>query len=102
MMLMITFVALTVVIVLCLAALFHSAFEDNWLQHIGLIGVGVASALKLEQFHSRGFVSNESAMLCIALAMYALGTYWKARGWWRRDNPPRDRTHHHNYGKQNK
>lgn len=91
---MFTLIAFGLVAIICLLGLFHQAFEDNWGQHIGMIIVGTGSILKFDQIHDQDFVSNETMMIAIGVACYALGTLYKVRKYWRDDNPPHQRSHH--------
>lgn len=64
-------------LVACLAGLFYSRYKENWLQHIGMLAVGLASALKMQQIWHRGYVSAETAMLAVGIAFFAAGVAWK-------------------------
>lgn len=69
----------SVAAVACLIGLFSEHYRDNWLQHIGMVLLGIASALKVHQTIERGFASAETALLAIGLAAFATGIAWKVR-----------------------
>jgi hypothetical protein len=72
-----TICAFFAALVACIAGLFYSHYRENWLQHVGMIAVGLASALKIQQIYHRGFVSPETALLAAGLACFAAGVAWK-------------------------
>lgn len=95
-----TICAFFTALVACIAGLFYSHYRENWLQHGGMIAVGLASALKIQQIYARGFVSPETALLAFGVAAFAAGVAWKVwmtrrspkepyRGPDRRSGPPR-------------
>lgn len=75
----------TVAVLGCLVGLFYARYQDNWLQHIGLICAGLASALKIQQIHHRGFVTPETALLAVGVACFALGVAFKVWEYQRRE-----------------
>jgi hypothetical protein len=78
----ITVVCLGILFVLVVAGLFSDAFQDNWLQHIGLIGMGITSVSALFRISSMAWVSQEMAVFILALTLFGLGTahkVWKFR-----------------------
>jgi hypothetical protein len=81
-----TLFCLSATILACLAGLFHSRYRDNWPQTIGLVLVALSSALKLEQVRLRGYVSGETALLAIGIALFAAGVAWKV--WQHARNAP--------------
>lgn len=83
-----TLVAFSCALMACCAGLFYSGYKENLAQTLGLIAVGIASALKIEQIRMRGFVSGETALLAIGIACFAIGVAWKV---WQhaRYEPPR-------------
>lgn len=64
----------------CTAGLFSNKFLENWLQHIGMILVGIASAMKMLQLFERHYTSPETAMLALGVALFSVGVVWKV--WW--------------------
>lgn len=70
-------VCYAVLTVLCVAALFSEVFRDNWLQHCGLVVLGLFAPAKIVDILDRGYVSAETAMIAGALACYAIGTTLK-------------------------
>lgn len=69
----------------CAFGLFSSNYRENWFQHIGMLMVGVASALKVHQTIERGFASAETAVLALGIAIFCLGVAWKVHGYVRDD-----------------
>lgn len=65
----------------CLFGLFSSHYRENWFQHLGMVMVGLASALKVHQTITRGFASAETALLALGVALFALGVAWKVHGY---------------------
>ena len=61
----------------CVVGLFAEQYRDNLAQHLGMIGVGAASALKIEQIYMRGSASPETALLAVGLALFGLGVAFK-------------------------
>jgi hypothetical protein len=80
-----TVASLLIVMTLCIAALFSRYFLDNWLQHVGLIGIGTTSAMLAEMVVHAEYVPPQMALMAISLAVYALGTAYKV---WRYRNCP--------------
>jgi hypothetical protein len=82
----------------CCAGLFYSKYLENWLQHIGMLAVGLASAMKIMQIYHRGFVSPETGLLAFGIAIFAAGVAWKVwqhrKGWDGVDRRSRERRHH--------
>lgn len=68
---------LSFALIACVVGLFYSHYRENWLQHAGMIAVGLASALKIEQTITRGFASAETALLAGGIACFAGGVAWK-------------------------
>jgi hypothetical protein len=66
-----------IALVACTAGLFSSSFRDNWLQHVGMFAVGLASALKMFQLWERHYTSPETALLAFGLALFSVGVAWK-------------------------
>ena len=64
-------------LVACIVGLFYSGYKDNWFQTIGMVAVGFASALKIQQIYHRGFATPETALLGFGIAMFAAGVAWK-------------------------
>lgn len=71
----------SVAAIACAFGLFSANYRDNWFQHLGMVMVGISSALKVHQTVSRGFASAETALLAIGLALFALGVAWKVHGY---------------------
>jgi hypothetical protein len=59
------------------AGLFYNEYRENWLQHIGMICVAIASAMKMLQLFERRYTSPETALLAFGVALFALGVAWK-------------------------
>jgi hypothetical protein len=78
----------------CAFGLFSANYRENWFQHIGMLMVGVASALKVHQTIERGFASAETAVLSLGIAIFCLGVAWKVRGYVR-DDHLREKYGHH-------
>jgi ABC-type Mn2+/Zn2+ transport system permease subunit len=81
-----TIFCLCATILACVAGLFHARYRDNWPQTIGMFAVAVSCALKLEQVRLRGFVSGETALLAVGIALFAAGVVWKV--WQHERNAP--------------
>lgn len=69
----------------CAFGLFSANYRENWFQHIGMLMVGIASALKVHQTITRGFASAETALLALGIAMFCLGVAWKVKGFMQDD-----------------
>lgn len=65
------------IIIACVTGLFYSHFKDNWAQTLGMFIVALTAALKIEQIRIRGFVSAETTLLAVGVAMFAAGVAWK-------------------------
>ena len=70
-------IALAVCFALSLAGVFSDAFHDNWLQHIGMVALGPASAFKAWQIWTVGAVSHETVLLVSGLACFGCGVALK-------------------------
>lgn len=77
----------------CAAGLFSSEYRENWPQHVGMVCVAIASAMKMFQLFERGRVSPETALLALGVALFASGVaikVWQHRRGW---NGAERRTH---------
>lgn len=72
-----TIFAFALALAFCVAGLFYSGYLENWPQSLGMVAVGIASALKMEQIRLRGFVSGETTLLAIGIALFAAGVAFK-------------------------
>lgn len=72
-----TIACFVVLFVLCVAGLFSSRFEDNWLQHFGLIGMGLASASGIHRVMYMVWVPPEMALFVLSAALFGCGTAYK-------------------------
>ncbi len=92
-------VAFGVAFFACVAGIFYSEYRENWLQHFGMILVGIASAFKMFQLWHRHYTSPETAILAIGLALFATGVAWKVwqhrRGWDGNERRAHERRQHH-------
>lgn len=65
------------VFVLCLLGLYSARFQDNWLQHLGLIGMGITSVSAIHRVFHMAWVPPEMVLFAIAAASYGAGTAYK-------------------------
>lgn len=79
----------------CMAGLFCAGYRDNWLQHAGMFGLGLASALKIVQLLERGFVTHETTLLAVSVAFFGCGVAVKV--WQHRVPKPRARAKRRTY-----
>ncbi len=79
----------------CSAGLFYSEYRENWPQHVGMVCVAIASAMKVFQIWERQRTSPETALLALGVALFAAGVAWKVwqhrRGWDGAERRSRDR-----------
>lgn len=68
-----------VVVVLCVAGLYASAYRENWMQHVGMALLTVGAAMVGWHAWTYGRASQRLAVLMAGLALYALGTARKVR-----------------------
>jgi ABC-type antimicrobial peptide transport system permease subunit len=65
------------IFVLCVAGLFSHRFQDNWFQHLGMIGVGISSVSALHRVFHMEWVPPEMTLFALAALGYGLGTAYK-------------------------
>lgn len=73
----VTMFAFFIVFALCLLGLYSARFQDNWLQHLGLIGMGLASVSAIHRTFHMDWVPPEMALFAVAAALFGLGTAYK-------------------------
>jgi hypothetical protein len=61
----------------CLVGLFYKGYEENWLQHLGMLALSIGCLLKIIQVLGRGRVTFETTLLAIGIGLFATGVVWK-------------------------
>lgn len=76
------------VFLFCVLGLFHQRYRDNWFQHLGMIGMGIASVSAIHSVYHMDWVPTEMALFSVASFLFAAGTAFKV--WQHRHNrqPP--------------
>lgn len=73
-MLFLSLISLSLLVVLCSAAIFSGKFNENWLQMLGLIGVALWAVARFYQLLNGGWLSTHEVVAHSSMALYALGT----------------------------
>lgn len=73
-MLFLSLISLSLIVVLCSAAIFSGKFNENWLQMLGLIGVALWAVARFYQLLDGGWLSTQQTFVYVSMALYALGT----------------------------
>ncbi len=70
---------LAVILVLCMVALYSSAYRDNWGQCIGLVSLSIWAAAEVAALLQEPAVAPRAVTLYAGLAAFAAGTALKVR-----------------------
>lgn len=73
-MLFLSLISLSLLVILCSAAIFSGKFNENWLQMLGLIGVALWAVARFYQLLNGGWLSTHEVVAHSSMALYALGT----------------------------
>lgn len=76
---------LAVVALACWTGVFAKTFNDNWLQFLGLVGIGIWCPARAWQIVDYAVATPQQFSMHLALACYALGTAYKV---WK-NKPPK-------------
>jgi hypothetical protein len=74
---LLTMASFFLVFVLCLAGLFSPRYQDNWPQHLGLIGMGITSVSAIHRVYHLAWVPPEMVLFSVAAALFGCGTAYK-------------------------
>ena len=83
--------------VFSLLGLYSARYEDNWLQHFGLIGVGISSVVGIHKMYHMEWVPPEMTLFALSAFLFACGTTLKV---WKYRHHPRHHKKHveHKHG----
>ena len=84
--------ALAIIAIISLAAIVHPQFNDNFLQRLGLAVAAFGAILRMWTLHTGEDSQPLRYLLTYGIAVYALGTALKWRGFNRVDRTQRRRT----------
>lgn len=83
----VTAIALLIIVVGCVAALFSPHYHDSWLQHVALIAIGSSGAVLFDKTMRSHWVPAEMVIFVIGVAAFAVGMAHKV--YRHRNDPPR-------------
>lgn len=72
-------VSISVIIILCLFAVYYHNYHENWMQWLGLWGVVFAGTGQIAAIVARDGATASEAILYVAVAMYGIGTARKVQ-----------------------
>jgi hypothetical protein len=65
------------VFLLCVAGLFSQRYQDNWFQHLGMIGMGISSVSAIHRVYHMVWVPPEMLLFALSGLGFGLGTAYK-------------------------
>jgi hypothetical protein len=81
-----------VLFLLCVAGLFSQRYQDNWFQHLGMIGMGIGSVSAIHRVFHMVWVPPEMVLFSIAACAFGVGTAYKV---WHHRHSYRRKPHAH-------
>lgn len=76
-MILLTLGSLLVILTLSIAGIFYPRFHDNWLQHVGMIVLGVTSVVLIDKVHDAQYLPVEMVFFAVGTALIMAGTAYK-------------------------